>query len=101
MAERSWSQCFHSALSVVHPTFTDQRERRRGLRGGRRSQCGGGDLLHPPPLGQSGAAHRLQDRGDVPVEGGVGGGHCTLEGEGGHKMTVHYPSVTRFTEHLS
>lgn len=46
-----------------------------------RSQSSGGDLLHPPPLGQRGAAHRLQNRRDVPVESRVGGGHRTLEGQ--------------------
>lgn len=46
---------------------------------GSRSQGGGGDLLHPPPLGQSGTTNWFQDWGDVPVKRWVSGRHCTLE----------------------
>lgn len=33
------------------------------------SQGSGGDLLHTPPLGQSGTAHWFQDWRNIPVEG--------------------------------
>lgn len=84
-----------SALSVVCSTGPDRTGLERGGRrsgsGGievrvdrrrkRRSQSGGGDFLQPPPLGQRGAAHRLQNRGHVPAQRQVRGRHRSLKEE--------------------
>lgn len=66
---------------MVEVKVDKMRKRRRRKRNKKRrvSQSSGGDLLHPPPLGESGTAHRLQDRRDVPVQGRVGSGHRSLE----------------------
>lgn len=47
------------------------------------SQGGGGDLLHSSSLGESGAAHGLQDGRDVPVQGRVRRRHRSLDEVGG------------------